>query len=64
MCYICPMPQLHCYVPSKLAEKRERGTRPWDISVWLLRQVPVGRSLTGWPAGRLDEAPGAWVGER
>ncbi len=64
MCYICLMPQLHCYVPSEMAEKLRRRAEAEGVSLSrYLAQVLSREIAHEWPVGYFDEVIGGWAGE-
>ena len=57
------MPQLHCYVPDKLAKRLEDNARKAHLSVSKYLAMIVTKEVGNqWPAGYF-ELFGAWHGE-
>ena len=58
------MPQLHCYVPSELAERlRERAEREGLSLSRFLARVLDREVDDDWPEGFFEEVAGGWRGE-
>jgi hypothetical protein len=64
MCYICFMPQLHCYVPNETAEKLKRRAEAEGVSLSRYLAHLLNREISHeWPEGFFEQVLGGWTGE-